>query len=78
MPTSSCKAGQVGSPELVNELKAHVGHEVGPIAKPAHIEFVDTLPKTRSGQDHAEALEGTGHGFARGRHVDVGGVGPTP
>ena len=26
------------------------GHEMGPIAKPAHVEFVDSLPKTRSGK----------------------------
>ena len=32
------------------ELKAHVRHEVGPIAVPARIEFVDNLPKTRSGK----------------------------
>jgi acetyl-CoA synthetase len=36
--------------DLVEELKAHVRHEVGPIAVPAHIEFVDKLPKTRSGK----------------------------
>ena len=28
----------------------HVGHEVGPIAKPEQIEVVDSLPKTRSGK----------------------------
>jgi acetyl-CoA synthetase len=31
-------------------LRDHVAHEVGPIAKPATIEFVDVLPKTRSGK----------------------------
>ncbi len=35
---------------LVEELRDHVAHEVGPIAKPATIEFVETLPKTRSGK----------------------------
>jgi len=35
---------------LVEELRQHVGHEVGPIAKPEHIEIVDSLPKTRSGK----------------------------
>ena len=39
-----------GSDELVKELKAHVRHEVGPIAMPAEIEFVPSLPKTRSGK----------------------------
>ena len=42
--------GAQGSDALEAELKAHVRHEVGPIAVPAQIEFVDTLPKTRSGK----------------------------
>ncbi len=33
-----------------DELKAHVRHEMGPIAVPAHIEIVSSLPKTRSGK----------------------------
>ncbi|RMG78383.1 MAG: acetate--CoA ligase [Chloroflexi bacterium] len=43
-------AGFEASDALVDELKAHVRHEVGPIAVPAKIEFVDSLPKTRSGK----------------------------
>ena len=43
-------AGAEGSDELEAELKAHVRHEVGPIAVPKQIEFVDGLPKTRSGK----------------------------
>ena len=42
--------GVDGSPELEKALKNHVRHEVGPIAIPAKIEFVDSLPKTRSGK----------------------------
>ncbi|MBE2189513.1 MAG: acetate--CoA ligase [Desulfobulbaceae bacterium] len=38
------------SDELIEELRKHIAHEVGPIAKPEHIEFVDKLPKTRSGK----------------------------
>jgi acetyl-CoA synthetase len=44
------KAGMNKSDGLVEELRQHVGHEVGPIAKPEHIEIVDSLPKTRSGK----------------------------
>jgi acetyl-CoA synthetase len=44
------KAGIGKSTQLVEELRQHVSHEVGPIAKPEHIEIVDTLPKTRSGK----------------------------
>jgi acetyl-CoA synthetase len=35
---------------LIEELRQHVSHEVGPIAKPERIEIVETLPKTRSGK----------------------------
>jgi acetyl-CoA synthetase len=60
------RAGLTGSPELVNELKAHVGHEVGPIAKPAQIEFVDTLPKTRSGKIMRRLLKARAMGLPEG------------
>ncbi|MCA9064425.1 MAG: acetate--CoA ligase [Planctomycetaceae bacterium] len=43
-------AGAEGSDDLVQALKAHVRHEVGPIAVPAEINFVASLPKTRSGK----------------------------
>ncbi|KGM39486.1 AMP-dependent synthetase [Aquabacterium sp. NJ1] len=36
--------------QLANELRNHVGHEIGPIAKPKDIRFGDNLPKTRSGK----------------------------
>ena len=44
------RQGVEGSDKLELELKDHVGHEMGPIAKPATVEFVDSLPKTRSGK----------------------------
>ena len=31
-------------------LKHHVREDLGPIAQPAEVEFVDALPKTRSGK----------------------------
>jgi len=43
-------SGVDGNEELVKTLKQHVREEVGPIAVPAHIEIVDSLPKTRSGK----------------------------
>ncbi len=36
--------------KLANELRAWVGKEIGPIAKPKEIRFGDNLPKTRSGK----------------------------
>ncbi len=44
------RAGYEGSPDLEEELKKHVVHELGPIARPESITFVDSLPKTRSGK----------------------------
>jgi acetyl-CoA synthetase len=44
------RAGTEPTQRLVEILRDHVAHEVGPIAKPATIEFVDALPKTRSGK----------------------------
>ncbi len=44
------RQGYEKSQQLIEELRQHVAHEVGPIAKPEHIEFVDSLPKTRSGK----------------------------
>jgi acetyl-CoA synthetase len=39
-----------GGPELAEELRAHVGQEIGAIAKPAEVRFAPDLPKTRSGK----------------------------
>jgi len=44
------REGFSGSPELEAALKNHVSHEIGPIAKPESVTFVDSLPKTRSGK----------------------------
>ena len=38
------------SPELIQQLKEHVKHELGKIAVPREIEIVSSLPKTRSGK----------------------------
>ena len=39
-----------GGPDVVDELRNHVAHEIGPIAKPRQIMVVPELPKTRSGK----------------------------
>ncbi len=44
------RQGFEASEKLKQELKEHVGHEMGPIAKPTTVEIVDSLPKTRSGK----------------------------
>ncbi|MCO6451327.1 MAG: acetate--CoA ligase [Caldilineales bacterium] len=44
------RSGYEGNERLIDQLKDHVRHETGPIAVPAKIEFVNSLPKTRSGK----------------------------
>ncbi len=44
------KHGFQESPELIQQLKDHVKHELGKIAVPREIEIVPGLPKTRSGK----------------------------
>jgi acetyl-CoA synthetase len=44
------RQGFEGSDRLEKELRDHVGNEMGPIAKPTSVEFVNSLPKTRSGK----------------------------
>jgi len=44
------EAGRSGDDALIADLRAHVGKEIGPIAKPDEIRFTDSLPKTRSGK----------------------------
>ncbi len=44
------RMGQDPSEEMIAALKLHVREELGPIAVPAELEFMPTLPKTRSGK----------------------------
>lgn len=47
------RSGASGSPDsadLIKQLRDHVAHEIGPIAKPRQILVVAELPKTRSGK----------------------------
>ncbi|KAB2673418.1 MAG: acetate--CoA ligase [Verrucomicrobia bacterium] len=44
------KTGQAATQDLKNELRNHVGKEIGPVAKPDDVRFADALPKTRSGK----------------------------
>ncbi|PJF39973.1 MAG: acetate--CoA ligase [Phototrophicales bacterium] len=59
-------AGVDGNDALVDELKEHIRHEVGPIAIPAKIEFVDKLPKTRSGKIMRRVLKARAQGLPVG------------
>jgi len=44
------KGGREGSPEMLHELRDHVGKVIGKFAAPANIVFTPELPKTRSGK----------------------------
>ncbi len=60
------KTGNEPSEALIEELKAHVGHELGPIAKPEKITFVPQLPKTRSGKIMRRVLRARALGLPEG------------
>jgi acetyl-CoA synthetase len=44
------RAGQVPSDALALQLREHVAHVIGPIARPKFLMFTPDLPKTRSGK----------------------------
>jgi acetyl-CoA synthetase len=60
------RAGFSGSHELEEQLRAHVGHELGPIARPDKITFVASLPKTRSGKIMRRVLKARAEGKPEG------------
>ena len=62
------KEGRTGDAHLVEELKKHVRHELGPVAVVGEIVFVQTLPKTRSGKIMRRVLK------ARELGIDAGDV----
>jgi acetyl-CoA synthetase len=46
----SLRSGQAPSDALKEELRQHVAHQVGAIARPKELRFAEALPKTRSGK----------------------------
>ncbi len=46
----SLKTGTVADDKLKDELRAHIGREIGSFAKPDMVRFAAGLPKTRSGK----------------------------
>ncbi len=60
------RAGVTDDGHLEATLKDHVRHEVGPIAVPARIEFVASLPKTRSGKIMRRVLKARAMGMPEG------------
>jgi acetyl-CoA synthetase len=60
------RAGHVASDKLAAALVDHVRRELGPIATPAGIDFLEALPKTRSGKILRRYLK------ARELNIDTG------
>ncbi len=60
------RAGFTGTPELAEELRQHVATHMSPIAKPEDIQFVDKLPKTRSGKIMRRVLKARAQGLPEG------------
>ena len=58
--------GSEGSDDLAAELRNHVADTIGKIARPDSIEFVETLPKTRSGKIMRRLLKAKEAGQAIG------------
>jgi len=60
------KGGVAGSEALVKELKLHIRKVLSPIAVTDKIEFVDSLPKTRSGKIMRRVLKARELGIPEG------------
>lgn len=54
------------SDQLAEQLRAHVAEQIGKIARPASLEFMQTLPKTRSGKIMRRWLKARERGEALG------------
>ncbi len=54
------------SDKLAEALRNHVSHEIGPIARPETVTFVDSLPKTRSGKIMRRLLRARALGLPEG------------
>src|SRR5213594_371181 len=60
------KEGVVTNGELADQLKAHVVHKIGALARPDDIVFAAELPKTRSGKIMRRLLKDIAEGRALG------------
>jgi acetyl-CoA synthetase len=60
------RQGYKASPELEDEVKTHVAQHLGPIVRPEKVNFVDSLPKTRSGKIMRRVLKARAQGLPEG------------
>ncbi|TLQ01436.1 acetate--CoA ligase [Nesterenkonia salmonea] len=62
MLTGSASDATADVASLEQQLRQHVGHEIGPIAKPRNVLVVPELPKTRSGKIMRRLLKNVANG----------------
>jgi acetyl-CoA synthetase len=60
------RGGHAGNSAMLSELREHVSHKIGAIAKPDEIYFTAELPKTRSGKIMRRLLRDIAEGRALG------------
>ncbi len=60
------KTGIAPSEELSEELRRHVAQHLGAIARPEQVQFIDKLPKTRSGKIMRRVLKARAQGLPEG------------
>jgi acetyl-CoA synthetase len=60
------RSGFAPSPELAEELRQHVATHMGPIARPEDVQFLEKLPKTRSGKIMRRVLKARAQGLPEG------------
>jgi acetyl-CoA synthetase len=60
------RQGYAPSDALAADLRDHVGRHMGPIAKPEGVNFVEALPKTRSGKIMRRVLKARAQGLPEG------------
>ncbi|HEX6424759.1 MAG TPA: acetate--CoA ligase [Acidimicrobiales bacterium] len=60
------RGGVDATPDMGEELRAHVARKIGPTARPKMIIFTDELPKTRSGKIMRRLLRDVAEGRALG------------
>jgi acetyl-CoA synthetase len=60
------RQGYKASDELADEVKNHVATHLGPIVRPERLQFVDALPKTRSGKIMRRVLKARALGLPEG------------
>lgn len=60
------RTGYTATPILADEISQHIAAQMGPVARPEMVHFVDSLPKTRSGKIMRRLLKSRALGLPDG------------